>query len=450
MRAVRAFAERERMFRRTRKVLLALSGGPDSVATLLVLQELGRQLDFEIEACHFDHQLRPESKADMAATRAICERLGVECVTGEGDVRGVAKQMKRGLEDMAREMRYQFLAFVAEKEGCDAIATGHTRDDQAETVLMRVVRGSGVRGIRGMLPVGAVPGSNAQRLLRPLLETSRETTEAICEEFGIDPVRDNSNSDISIRRNRVRHDVLPRLRELNPAVTDSLVGLAASAREAFEPVEKSSHRVQPRERGPVGAIFALGEFRELPAEAAGLVIEREASFYHLRPELNRTRLENLAAVLATGSGQVRFGDTVVEASCGVVRLGPRLEPVAPLAPAMVNLPGDTRAGEWVVRVRTEELSSGATGPVAALDSGTIRGVLRLRSLAPGDRITFRGVRRKVSDLLGNEKIPAWERPSLIALVDAEGVIALFGARGTFVRDGAGADLWVKLSAIAPR
>ncbi len=438
------------MFRRTRKVLLALSGGPDSVATLLVLRELGSQLGFEVEACHFDHLLRPESGDDTARVRAICDGLGVECVTGEGDVRGVARQLKRGLEDMAREMRYQFLAFVAEKETCDAIVTGHTRDDQAETVLMRVIRGSGVRGVRGMLPVATVPGSNAQRLLRPLLETPRAATEAICAEFGIEPLRDASNTDITIRRNRIRNEVLPGLRVLNPSLTDALVGLAASAREAFAPIEKASHEAQPFERGPVGAMFRLSSVRRLGAEALGLVIEREASFYHLRPELNRTRLENLLAVLSKGTGQVRFGDTVLEASCGSVRLGPVLEPATKLASTTVNVPGDTRAGDWVVRVRTEPLDGGVNSPVAVIDSRSLRGVLKLRSLAGGDRIELHGVTRKVSDLLVNEKVPAWERPSIVALADAAGVVALFSARGTFVRDGTNPDLWIKLTVIAPR
>lgn len=438
------------MFRRTRKVLLALSGGPDSVATLLVLRELGSQLGFEVEACHFDHQLRPESHDDTARVRAICEALGVECVTGEGDVRGVAKQMKRGIEDMAREMRYQFLAFVAEKKGCDAIATGHTRDDQAETVLMRVIRGSGVRGLRGMLPVSTVPGANAQRLLRPMLETSRAATETICEEFGIQPIHDESNSDITIRRNKVRHQVLPALQELNPSVSGALIGLAASAREAFDPVEKASLEVQPRERGSIGAVFQAANVGKLPAEALGLVIEREASFYHLRPELNRTRLENLLAVLGKGRGQVRFGDTVVEASSGLVRLGPVLEPATEVPPTVVSLPGDTRAGDWVVRVRTEPLDGDANSPVAAVDSSTVHGVLKLRSLAPGDRIEIRGVTRKVSDFLVNQKVPAWERSTIVVLADLAGLVALFSARGTFVRDGANPDLWVKLSAIAPR
>ncbi len=300
------------MFRRVSKVLAAVSGGADSVACLLVLLGLRERFGFEVEAVHFDHKLRPESAADMDAVRKLCANLDVECVTGEGDVAAVAAKQRQGIEETARMMRYQFLAFAAGKEGADCIATGHTADDQAETILMRIARGSGVRGIRGMLPVAGVPGAPERRLVRPLLGVARADTEAICAEFGITPIVDPSNADLSYTRNRVRGTVLEQLRELNPSVEDALRGLAESAREAFSLIEKRSFEVQPRERGPVGAIFALGPFRELPSEALTLVIEREAAFYHLKPDVNRTRVANLRAVLAKGTGTVHFGDTVVE------------------------------------------------------------------------------------------------------------------------------------------
>lgn len=447
---MRRTAERERMFRRTRKVLVALSGGPDSLACLLLLREYGKEAGFEVEACHFDHSLRDESKDDMARVREVCAELGIECVTGEGDVAGVAKRTKRGLEEAAREMRYQFLAFVAGKENADCIATGHTADDQAETILMRVVRGSGVRGIRGMLPVSGVPGSDAQRLVRPLIETSRAATTAICAEFGLEPIIDPSNADPRFTRNRVRNETLAALREINPSVASALIGLGRSAREAFEPMERRSFGAQPRERGPVGAVFTASSLVELPNEALSLVIEREATFYHLRPEVNRTRVENLQAVLASGSGQVSFGDTALEASCGLVRIGPHLEDVTAFEPTFLNVPGDTRAGAWVVSIRTDALEPSVEAPVVALDASTFAGALRLRMSARGDRIRFHGLSRKVSDLLINEKVPAWERVGMVALADRDGIVALFGATRTFCRDGEQQDLWVQLSAIPQR
>ncbi len=447
---MKALAERERMFRRTRRVLVALSGGADSVACLLVLREFGTELGFEVTACHFDHKLRAESAMDLERVRVLCERLGVECITGEGDVAGVAAQQKRGLEDVAREMRYQFLAFVAEKTESDAIATGHTADDQAETVLMRIVRGSGVRGIRGMLPVSEVPGAEAQRLLRPLLEMRRTETEAICAEAGIQPLEDPTNADTRFLRNRVRAETLPALATLNPSIHDALIGLAESAREAFEPLEKQSLAVQPRERGPVGAVFEATALASLPSEALLLLVERESTFYHLRVEGNRTVLRNLADVFARGSGSVSLGEAEVEVSCGLARVGPHLEEVEPFAGVVLNVPGDTRAGPWRVEVRTAPLETSPNSPAVAVDSTTVRGALRARPLEAGDRILIGGHERKVSDLFINEKVPAWERPGVVAVADGAGALALFGATRTFARDGGEPDLWIRLSALPPR
>ena len=432
------------MFRRVNKVLVAVSGGADSVACLLILNGLRERFGFEVEACHFDHKLRPDSASDREWVAALCASLGIECITGEGEVAAVAAQQRAGIEETARTMRYQFLAFVAGKQGADCIATGHTADDQAETVLMRIVRGAGVRGIRGMLPVSSVPGAAGVRLVRPLLTTDRPETEAVCAEAGITPLVDSSNEDRSFTRNRVRLDVLDSLKTLNPAVGDALRGLAESARQAFDPIEKRSMEVQPLERGALGSIFDLAPFRALPNEAVGLVVEREATFSQLRPETNRTRIENLRSALARGSGGVMFGDTVVDVSCGRVRIGPRLDPAEPLAAAILNVPGLTRAGPWLVRAGTAEPASPG-GPVVTVGAGT-RGALRARQVAAGDRIRYHGLDRKVSDLLVNEKVPLWDRRELVAIADADRVLGLIGPRTSFSADTEGEPaLWVQVT-----
>ena len=175
------------------------------------------------------------------------------------------------------------------------------------------------------------------------------------------------------------------------------------------------------------------------------MIEREASFFHLEPEANRTQLENLRGVLDSGSGKVVFGDTEVEASCGRVRIGPELTDPDALPETILNVPGDTRAGPWRVSVRTEALAHSPEAPSVAIASSSTRGVLRARRTAPGDRIHWQGMERKVSDLLINEKVPAWDRPGMVAIADAEGIVALFGSDHTFARDAASPDLWLKLS-----
>lgn len=435
------------MFRRVSRVLVAVSGGPDSVVCLEMLLRLRAQLGFEVAVAHFDHQLRADSAEDLQWVRSLARDRGLECVTGEGPVAEVATKQGRGIEETARMMRYQFLAFAAEKENADCIATGHTADDQAETILMHIVRGSGVRGLRGILPVSGVPGAPERRLVRPLLTTSRADIELICQELGIVPRRDLTNIETMATRNRVRMETLPALRELNPGVADALRGLGRSAREAFEFIQKRSFEVQPKERGPVGAIFLTRDLAELPGEALTLVIERESSFYHLEPEVNRTVVENARQMLASGQGAVRFGTVEVESSVGLTRIGPRLAEVEPLPPTVLNVPGPSRVGPWRVDVLTGEPPPNPDAPSCGI-SGDYRGALRARQLAPGDRIQLKGHHRKVQDLLVNEKVPSWERKGMVAITDSSGVLGLFGATRTFAADFEGEPgLWVRLSAI---
>ncbi|MGH2633346.1 MAG: tRNA lysidine(34) synthetase TilS [Tepidiformaceae bacterium] len=428
------------MFRRVQRVLVAVSGGPDSVATLLILLRLRERFGFEVVAAHFDHQLRTESAHDLDYVRALCAGLGVSCSTGEGDVRAAAGQQKAGIEEVARRMRYQFLGFIAEKERADCIATGHTADDQAETVLMRIVRGTGVRGLRGMLPVSEVPGSSAQRLVRPALCITHVETVAICAEAGISPLIDASNTDTAILRNQIRHETMAALREVNPAARTALGRLASNAREVFAGVERQAMQVQPLERAPIGTIFALAPFAALPNEARTLVIEREAAFFHLEPEVNATRVRNLRTVLARGSGEVRFGDTIVEASSGSVRVGPQLADAEPFEAKAVNVPGVTLVGPWRVLVSTSALADTNDALTAAISPASVRGVLRLRALTSGDRMRYHGRHRLVSDILSGARVPKWSRTSVVALADAQQVVALFTSAGVFADAPEGDDV----------
>lgn len=444
-REIEAFAQREGLFRRVRSLLAAVSGGPDSLALLLALQDLSGRFGFSLTVAHFDHRLRPQSRDDLEFVRAICETRGIAFLSGEGDVRDAARRQRLGIEEAARRMRYQFLSFVAGEKGIDAIATGHTADDQAETVLMRVLRGAGVRGIRGMRPIATVPGGS-QRLIRPLLETTRAQTLAICAAAGLTPLVDPTNSDRAILRNRVREEVIPVLEGMNPAVRDALRRLASNAAEVFAGIEREAMACQPVERGAPGAIFALPALRALSSEARALIVEREAAFFKAEVETNATRLRNLERVLLSGSGIVRFGQAEVEASCGLVRVGLPLEAVD-LPEKVLDVPGVTRAGPWRVEVSTAGVAASSAGGRCAVPLAGQRGALRIRSILPGDRIRYHGMHRKVSDLLANEKVPRWVRARAAVIADAVSVRAVLAATGAFEmdRDPDADVLYVRLS-----
>jgi tRNA(Ile)-lysidine synthase len=437
---VARFAEAEGLFRRARRLLVAVSGGPDSLACLLVLLQLRERFGLDLTVAHFDHQLRAGSRDDLEFVRDVCGRLDVPFLSGEGDVRAAARQQRRSLEDAARAMRYRFLAFVAAEKRLDAIATGHTAGDQAETVLMRILRGTGVRGVRSMLPSSPVPGSPAQSLLRPLLVLSREETRAVCESAGIEPRDDQSNADIRLLRNRVRHEVLPALRAVNPSVDAALRGLAVSAREIFVASEREAMGLQPSSRGPLGVIFDLARFRALGNESVGLVVEREAAFFHAEIDVNRTRLENLRAVLRRGAGSVRFAGAVVEASAGQVRVGPPLT-AQEYDGRVLNVPGVTLAGPWRVEVTTSEPAPMPGAALAAVDSGALHGALRARRPAPGDRMRYHGIVRKVADVLANAKVPAWDRLDTLVVADSTQVHVAVAGETVFAADHAGGESW---------
>jgi tRNA(Ile)-lysidine synthase len=447
---VARFAQSEKLFRRAKNLLVAISGGPDSLALLFILAELRERFGLELSACHFDHQLRPDSRADLEFVREICERQGISCLTGEGDVRALARQQHIGIEEAARRMRYQFLSFVAAEKRVDALVTGHTADDQAETVLMRVLRGTGVRGLRGMVPDGVVPGAPAQRLLRPILCLSREETAAFCRDRGLAPRSDPSNTDVDFLRNRLRLETIPTLSAINPSVKDALLGLAESARQLFAGVERESFSVQPVARTPVGAVFERAPLAALQAEALILVIEREASFFKLQPGVNRTRVNNLRNVLQRGSGVVLFGDIAVEASCGKVRVGPPLAPEA-IEGRILNIPGATPVGPWRVDVSTGAFSPTPGATLTSLAADALEGALRARPLEHGDRIRYHGIERKVADVFANAKLPSWERVGALAIADSVRVHAVLTANAAIEADRPmDADCWHVRVAELPR
>ena len=418
------------MFRRTNVILAAVSGGADSLALLLVLRELKQQFGFDVIASHFDHKLRDTSAADMERVRDICADLGVECFTGEGDVRDVAAAPAQ-------------LALRKRRGRC-ATSSSPSSPARSTRIVSRPATPPTTRrrpcscawcAAAASAESAACSPSPASPVRRPNGSFARScpcdapTRSAICAEAGIEPLADPSNADVSFARNRLRHETLPVLRALNPSVDAALLRLASSARELFADVERQSLGVQPVARLPVGSVFSLPAFAALPAEARTLVIEREAAFAKTSFEVNATRVENLDAAIAAGSGEAHFGESVVEVSCGRVRIGPPLGEAESFEPRVLNVPGITVAGPWRIAVSTDPPPPDAGALTAAIDASAIKGVLRARLVGRGDRIRYHGQARKVADVLSNAKVPRWERLGMVAAVDAEGVVALFGSNG---------------------
>lgn len=221
---VLTFCQSEGLLPQGGTVLAAVSGGADSMCLLALLDQFSRRLGFSLAVAHYNHCLRgAEADRDEGFVRDYCAGKGIPCYCGRGDVAGRAEALGRGIEETARAMRYEFLEETADRICADRIATAHNGEDQAETLLLHLARGSGLQGLTGMAP-------RRGKLIRPLLETGRGEILAYNEENAIPHVEDGSNTDIKYSRNYLRHQVLPLLKRLNPNVIEAMGRTAETLR----------------------------------------------------------------------------------------------------------------------------------------------------------------------------------------------------------------------------
>ncbi|MGH7420630.1 MAG: tRNA lysidine(34) synthetase TilS, partial [Candidatus Rokuibacteriota bacterium] len=251
--------------------MTAVSGGPDSVALLDVLCALREPLGLTLTAVHVHHGLRPEADAEADAVRHLCAGLGAACHVERVTVRRGPPW--DGLEAESRRARHAAFERVARAVGATRIATGHTADDQAETVLMRLLQGSGPRGLGGIAPARGL-------LIRPLIETRRSAIEEHLRERGLSWAEDPSNRDPRFLRNRIRHDLLPFMAELTGAsVVESLGRSAAAARAVVADLEDRARGDLARLaiRDGAGVTLDIGALAEQPLELAAEILRQAAA-----------------------------------------------------------------------------------------------------------------------------------------------------------------------------
>ena len=271
------------------RVLIGLSGGPDSVALTHALVELTPKLGIELIAAHLHHGLRAEADDDEAFCRELADALHLPFVAGRIDVASRAKTAGRSIEDEARRARYAFLSEQAARHVCDRIAVGHTMDDQAETFMMRLARGSGVRGLSSVYPI--VKKENAD-IIRPLIDVRRHEILAHLEKRGLSFREDASNLDRRFTRNRLRHDVLPYVAdELNPKLVETLARSAEILRDEEDFMEARARKAFT-ETATATATAAVGIGK------AGISLSVPA-LHALHPALRR-RLTRLAVEHVNG------------------------------------------------------------------------------------------------------------------------------------------------------
>lgn len=220
------------------KIVVAVSGGPDSITLLNCLYELksNKIFDFDIVVAHINHGLRENAKIDEQYVLDFCKKIDVNCFVLHADVKKEAELQKRGLEETGRIIRYTFFDEVQEQNSCNKIAIAHNSNDNVETIIMNVVRGSGLGGLKG---IEAISG----KYIRPLIETSREDIEIYCEEKRLNPRHDESNDDNVYTRNKIRNVAIPYIKEeLNPNIIQTITRLSQIAKDDLNYLEAQTEK----------------------------------------------------------------------------------------------------------------------------------------------------------------------------------------------------------------
>lgn len=394
-----AFIRKYHMLQPGDHVVCAVSGGADSVALLYAMKLLAEKLEITVSAAHFNHCLRgEESDADEAFVRRFCNRHDIPLQLGSGQV----VPGKKGLEAAARNARYAFLQSLPGK-----IATAHTADDNAETVLLHLVRGTGLKGLGGISPVN---GS----IIRPLLDTTRQEVLAFLQEYHLQYVNDSSNETDLFLRNRLRHHVMPLLRQENPRLAENLSAMALRLRRDEQLLAELA---QARKTDDVLALQQLPDGLRARVLTALLedwgVPESEAEHVALAEKLVFSEKPSAKAEFPGGVTVTRNYHRLEKCTDTT-----ELEATILTCPGELELP---QLGIRVVCAPAQQLSD-------TRDCFTVEpvGEVVLRARKTGDTIRRSGGTKSLKALFIDSKIPVYRRDSVPVVADDRGVLGVYG------------------------
>ncbi len=397
-------------------VLVAFSGGADSSALLHLLAEEGKKNGFAVHAAHFHHGIRgEEADRDAEFCKKIAKKYGVPFYLKKADIPSLAKKNGNGIEAEAREQRYTFFEKIMRENDIPILVTAHHAEDQVESILLHILRGSGVSGLRGIQPCRSF--SENLYLVRPILKAERQDVLSYCDENGVEFVTDSTNSDTSYKRNAIRHEILPKLRELQPNLCGAFARLAESASEADEYIYVNALEfveIECLDGIPLDKFNQL--FAAVQARVLSILFEEETG-----ATLERVHIESVIALAeraephsslslpARSCAQIENGKIIF------VHEGNNEETDG------FNVPfreGKTLACAGVI-INIEK-NPAEDAPVGSLyldvKCDLIRSDAHFRSRAEGDVITAGKMNKKVKKLINEKKIPLKRRKKLPILV----------------------------------
>lgn len=400
-------------------VLCAVSGGRDSMALLHLLSALAGEAGFQVAAAHFNHHLRPGADRDEAFVRDWCRGRGIPLLCGGEDVGAFARREGLGVEEAARKLRYRFLEAAADQASADRIATAHHRQDNAETVLLHLLRGSGAQGLCGIPPVRG-------RIVRPLLETGREEIDAYVLRRAIPYVEDETNLDAAYTRNRLRLEVMPLLEDIFPGCSGRVAAAGALLREEDDHLRREAAALAPEAREDEISIPAsLLDSQDLALRRR--IVRTMGA--RLGASLSRAHVDAALALRRGGCRDLPGGLLAVRrADCLLLRRA------ASLPPPMALRPGEQVWGPWRVLVREAAGGEEAGADTLLLRAGTL-------TIAPWDgtgRLAVKNGSRTIKRLFADRGIPVERRREYPVVYRDGAPAAVFGVavdRGCRPREG---------------
>ena len=403
LKKVLKYIREQQLLRPGERVAAACSGGADSVALLCVLAELREELGVVLLVAHFHHQIRgAEADSDQEFVKGLAARLKLDFHSGSGNVPQYAGKRKISLETAARELRHQWFAELIKQGKIDKIATAHTLDDQAETVLMRILRGTGARGLAGI-----APSHKAKHLVRPLLTTSRREVEAYLEAKGQVWREDSSNLDLGHTRNRVRHTLLPLLeRDFNPAIRQTLADLADIAQAENDYWSNQLSTLLPRlihegkpsrsgrsSSGEAQGVMALdlSVLRSLPLALQRQVIH--STVFRFGVSLEFKHIQQLTVLVEQGKAGAKLAlpdGLMANRTARELQFSRNTQKMPENYCYSLPIPGEVTVPEAGIALRTRLISDGKQKPssyngATLLEASLLGSELKVRNWRAGDK-----------------------------------------------------------------
>ena len=395
---------------RNATVTVALSGGADSMALLHLLNSIKNELEISVEAAHFNHLIRgEEAERDENFVKDFCRNNGIKLYVGQGDVPAFAKEKGVSLETAARQMRYDYLSRINK----DFIATAHTASDNLETVIFNLTRGTAIDGLCGIPPKRDI-------FIRPLIYASREQIEEYCKENDIPFVTDSTNLSDDYTRNKIRHNIVPILKEINPSVEKAIIRMSASLREDSIYIYKEADRILTTSTDQNGFLI-LDDILPLDIALKKRIIKKYVSDVTKQANLEAVHIDSVLYIMD------KSGKTDLPGGWTAVSGGGKLK----------VLKSDTaqRKTEYIVEITETdnnffEKNQNVNNLLLknAIDCDKIVGKYTVRTRCTGDsiRLKNRGCTKNLTKLYNECNIPVDERDVIPVIADEKGVIWIYG------------------------